>query len=76
MKKKIKALLDTGASISMIRQKDLLELGFRCKDLKPADLRVVQADGRGNKNIWYDMSASDGSRGGNYANIICSNHPL
>ena len=30
----------------MIRQKHLLELGFRCKDLKPADLRVVQADGR------------------------------
>ena len=46
VKKKVKALLDTGASISMIRQKDLLELGFRCKDLKLADLRVVQADGR------------------------------
>ena len=46
VKKKVKALLDTGASISMIRQKDLLELGFRCKDLKPAGLRVVQADGR------------------------------
>ena len=30
----------------MIRQKDLLELGFRRKDLKPADLRVVQNDGR------------------------------
>ena len=30
----------------MIRQNDLLELGFRCKDLKPADFRVVQADGR------------------------------
>ena len=25
---------------------DLLELGFRCKDLKPVDLRVVQADSR------------------------------
>ena len=49
VKKNVKALLDTGASISMIRQKDLLELGFRCKDLKPADLRVVQADGRGMK---------------------------
>ena len=46
VKKKVKTLLDTGASISMIRQKDLLELGFRCKDLKPADLRVVQADSR------------------------------
>ena len=43
--KKIKTLLDTGASISIIRQKDLLELGFGCKDLKAADLRVVQADG-------------------------------
>ena len=46
VKKKVKALLDTGASISMIRQKDLLELGFRSKDLKLADIRVVQADGR------------------------------
>ena len=46
VKTKVRALLDTGASISMIRQKDLLDLGFRCKDLKPADLRVVQADGR------------------------------
>ena len=30
----------------MIRQKDLLELGFLCEDLKPADLRVVKADVR------------------------------
>ena len=59
----------------MIKQKDLLELGFRCKDLKLANLRVVQADGQEMK-ISYDMSASDGRRGGNYANIICSNHSL
>ena len=44
VKKKVKALLDTGASISIIRRQDLLELGFRYKDLKPADLRVVLAD--------------------------------
>ena len=46
VEKRVNALLDTEASLSMIRQKDLLELGFRCKDLKLADLRVVQADGR------------------------------
>ena len=43
--KKVKALLDTGAFISMIRQKDLLELGFRCKDLKPADGREMKISG-------------------------------
>jgi len=44
--KGVQALLDTGASISIIRQKELLELGVTSKDLKLADLRVVQADGR------------------------------
>jgi len=44
--KDMKALLDTGASISMIRRKELLGLGITSKDLKLADVKVVQADGR------------------------------
>ena len=45
---KIQALLDTVASVSMVRLKAFTELGFTSKELESSessDLRIVQPDG-------------------------------
>ena len=39
--RKIQALLDTGASISMVTVKKFTELGFTSKEFKSSDLRIV-----------------------------------
>lgn len=42
----IKALIDTGASISMIRSQDHFQLGFRENKLEVMKLKIFQVDRR------------------------------